>query len=313
MNIARFDLVTLSLFVAIARTGSITRGAQQSSLALAAASRRISDLEAHLGTPLLFRHANGVTLTEAGNACFQHSLGILQGITRMSGVLSDYAAGVRGQVRIWANTSALTQFLPGDLRAFVSSHSGIQIDIEERNSGDVVAGVRENRTDIGIFAEPTPAEGLEVFSYRNQQLGLVVPKEHPLARSKIVTFSDALDYDFVSLSEATSLTERLYAECSRLQKTLKLRTQVRSFDVVCRMVEAGMGIGVLPLPAPPQVKRLGLVILRLHERWAERRLLLAVRDARALPMPVRLLAATLSEEAANALSRKESNGTLVPH
>jgi DNA-binding transcriptional LysR family regulator len=224
----------------------------------------------------------------------------------MSGVLSDYAAGVRGQVRIWANTSALTQFLPDDLHAFVNSHSGIQIDIEERNSGDVVAGVRENRTDIGIFAEPTPAEGLEVFSYRDQHLGLVVPKGHPLARSKTVTFSDALDYDFVSLSEATSLTERLYAEGSRLQKTLKLRTQVRSFDVVCRMVEAGMGIGVLPLPAP-QVKRSGLVILRLHERWAERRLLLAVRDARALPMPVRLLAATLSEEAAYALVRRETN------
>lgn len=143
----------------------------------------------------------------------------------------------------------------GDLHAFVNSRSGIPIDIEERNSGDVVACVRENRTDIGIFAELTPAEGLKVFSYRDQHLGLVVPKGQPLARIKRVTFSEALDYDFVSLSEATSLTERLYAEGRRLQKTLKLHIQVRCFDFVCSMVAAGMGIGVLPLPL--QVKRLG--------------------------------------------------------
>jgi DNA-binding transcriptional LysR family regulator len=303
VNVARFDLVTLSLFIAVARTGSITRGAQQSNLALAAASRRISDLEAHLGTSLLFRHVNGVTLTDAGNACFQHALGILQDVTRMSNVLSDYAAGMRGQVRIWANTSAITHFLPDDLCSFIRAHAGIRVDIEERNSGDVVAGVRENRTDIGIFAEPTPAEGIDAFAYRRQQLGLVVPKEHPLAKGRTASFSDALDYDFVSLSEATSLTERLYAECSRLEKPLKLRIQVRSFDAVCRMVKAGMGVGVLPLPAQPQVRSLGLKLIQLREPWAERGLLLGVRHVQALPMPVRLLAASLSKDAGIAIAQ----------
>lgn len=302
MNVARFDLVTLSLFIAVARTGSITRGAQQSNLALAAASKRISDLESHLGTSLLYRHANGVTLTEAGNACFQHALGIIQDVERMSGVMSDYAAGIRGQVRIWANTSAITQFLPDDLHSFVHSHTGIRIDIEERNSGDVVAGVRENRTDIGIFADPTPAEGIAVFDYRKQKLGLVVPKEHPLAIHGSVSFAEALDYEFVSLSEATSLTERLYAECSRLQKPLKLRTQVRSFDAVCRMVKAGMGIGVLPLLSQSQLRSMGLKYIHLDDAWAERSLLLALRDIRALPVPVRLLASALSAAAAKALA-----------
>jgi DNA-binding transcriptional LysR family regulator len=302
VNVARFDLVTLSLFVAVARAGSITRGAHQSNLALAAASKRISDLESHLGTSLLYRHANGVTLTEAGNACFQHALGIIQDVERMSGVMSDYAAGVRGQVRIWANTSAITQFLPDDLNAFIRSHTGIRIDIEERNSGDVVTGVRENRTDIGIFADPTPAQGIEVFDYRKQKLGLVVPQEHPLANHDSVSFAEALDYDFVSLSEATSLTERLYAECSRLQKSLQLRTQVRSFDAVCRMVKAGMGVGVLPLLSQEELHAMGLKYIRLNDTWAERRLLLALRDTRALPAPVRLLASALSGAAAKALA-----------
>lgn len=308
MNVARFDLVTLGLFVAVARSGSITRGAQQSNLALAAASKRVSDLETHLGTALLYRHANGVTLTEAGHACFQHAVGIILDVERMLGVMSDYAAGARGQIRIWANTSAITQFLPDDLSSFMRSHTGVRIDVEERNSGDVVAGVRENRTDIGIFAAPTPAQDLAVFEYRTQELALIVPVAHPLAMLKNVAFADVLDYDFVSLSEATSLTERLHAECSRLRKPLKLRIQVRSFDAVCKMVRAGLGVGVLPLMAQSEASLLGLKIIRLDDAWAERRLLLAIRDVRALPVPVRLLASHLSTAAAVALASPSHDG-----
>jgi DNA-binding transcriptional LysR family regulator len=306
VNYARFDLVTLNLFIEIARTGSITRGAQQSNLAVAAASKRISDLETHLGTRLLYRHANGVTMTDAGHACFQHALGILQDVDRMSGTLSDFAAGSRGQVRIWANTSAITQFLPDDLTRFRREHPGIRISLEERNSGDVVAAVRENRADIGIFADRTAVGDIEVFDYRKDQLVLIVSQDHPLAAHESVALGDALDYEFVSLSEATSLGERLHAECSRLEKPLKLSIQVRSFDAVCRMVMVGLGIGVLPyLAAEPHVRSMGLKLITLTDDWAERTLLLGLRSTLAPPAPVRLLASSLSAAAARAIKQPD--------
>ncbi|MES2536782.1 MAG: LysR substrate-binding domain-containing protein [Pseudomonadota bacterium] len=302
MNFARFDLVTLGLFVAVARSGSITRGAHQSSLAVAAASKRISDLESHLGTILLYRHSNGVKLTEAGNTFFQHALEIIRNVERMSGAMSDYAAGSRGQVRIWANTSAVTQFLPDDLMRFMQSHPGIRIDLEEQNSGDIVAAVRENRADIGIFADRTPAEGMAVFEYRRDELVLIVPKDHALARRSSISLSDALDYDFVSLAQSTSLAERVHAASSKLQKPLKLRIQVRSFDAVCRMVMAGLGIGILPrIAAQPHMRSLGLKRVKLEDEWAKRSLLLCLRDTVGLAAPVRLLASSLSGEAAAAL------------
>ncbi|SNS84067.1 transcriptional regulator, LysR family [Noviherbaspirillum humi] len=303
MNIARFDLVTLELFVAVARCGSITGGANQCHLAVAAASKRISDLEAHLGASLLYRHASGVKLTEAGHVCFQHALGVLEGVQRMSGAMSDYAAGVRGQIRIWANTSAITQFLPDDLSAFMRQHPGIRIGLEERNSVEVVAALRENRADIGIFAERTRADDVAVFEYRRDQLVMVTTRDHPLAQRKSISLSDAVDYDFVSLADATSLAERLHAESIRLDKPLKLRIQVRSFDALCGMVKAGLGIGVLPqLSAQPHVRSMGLKMIRLEDAWAKRTLLLALRDIRALPLPVRLLASALSAEAAQTLA-----------
>lgn len=202
MNLARFDLVTLGLFVAVARLGSISAGARQSHLAVAAASKRISDLEAAVGSPLLYRHAAGVELTEAGQACFRHAVGILQDVERMAGALSDFAAGTRGLVRVWANTSSITQFLADDLAAFMLANPAIRIALEEQDSGDIVAALRENRADLGIFAAGTPCEGLQSFDYREDDLALVTPRGHPLAGRKQARFAEAADFDFVSLPRA---------------------------------------------------------------------------------------------------------------
>jgi len=290
MNLARFDLVTLGLFVAVARQGSISAGARQSHLAVAAASKRISDLEAAVGAPLFFRHAAGVQLTEAGQACFHHALTILQDVERMAGVMSDYASGVRGQVRVCANTSAITQFLPDDLAQFMRLHPTIRIELEEHNSSDIVAAVMENRADVGIFADRTPCAGLVTVEYRQDELVIITPPGHPLAQNGPVHYADALEYDFVSLPQVTSLAARLLEESSRLERQFRLRIQVRSFDAMCRMVMAGLGVGVLPrIAAEPHVKSMGLSLVGLQDAWARRSLLIGMRDPAGLTVSARLL------------------------
>src|SRR5690606_21023062 len=128
MNFARFDLTTLALFAAVARAGSISAGARSSHLAVGAASKRISDLEAALGTPLLYRNTAGVELTDAGQACLAHVQRVLQEVEQMAGSLSEFAQGVRGQVRIAANTSSLTQFLPEVQAGFLYEHTALRVD-----------------------------------------------------------------------------------------------------------------------------------------------------------------------------------------
>jgi DNA-binding transcriptional LysR family regulator len=298
MNLARFDLVTLSLFVAVARHGSISAGARQSHLAIAAASKRISDLEAAIGTALLYRHASGVELTEAGQTCFRHALGILQDVERMAGVMSDYASGVRGQVRMWANTSAITQFLPDDLATFMQLHPTIRIELEEQNSSDIVAAIVENRADVGIFADRTPALSLTTFVYREDELVVVTPHGHPLAERGAVRYADTLEYDFVSLPPATSLAARLLEESSRIDRTFRLRIQVRSFDAMCRMVMARLGVGILPrIAAEPHVKSMHLALVPLEDVWARRSLLIGMRDPNALAVSARLLVTHLCGDA----------------
>ncbi|GAA0489534.1 LysR substrate-binding domain-containing protein [Pigmentiphaga daeguensis] len=294
INLSRFDLVTLSLFVAVARHGSISAGARQARLAVGAASRRIADLEDAVRTPLLYRRASGVELTEAGRACLRHALRILQDVEQLAGRMSDYASGAVGQVRIAANTSSITQFLPEDLSAFMAGHPGIRIELEEQNSADIVAAVNENRADIGVFADRTPAQGLTTYRYREDELVLIAPRAHALASRRAVAFRDTLDCDYVSLPDATSLASRIREESSRLDRPIRLRIQVRSFDAICRMVSTGMGVGILPrLAAAPHAKSMHLKLVALEDDWARRSLLLGVRAPDALAAPARLLVSHL--------------------
>ncbi len=298
MNVARFDLVTLALFVSVARQGSISAGARQSHLAVGAASKRISDLEAALGTALLYRNAAGIELTDAGQACLSHALRVLQEVEQMAGTLSDFAQGVRGQVRIAANTSSLTQFLPDDLAAFMDEHPAVRIDLEEQNSSDIVTAVQENRADIGVFADRTPAPGLFTVPYRPDELVLIVPQRHPLAGISTVAFADTLAYDYVGLPTATSLAIRLSDESARVGRAMRLRIQVRSFDAMCRMVVATRGVGILPrIAAEPHAHSMPIRLIALSDDWARRWLMLGVRDPDTLTVAARLLLAHLRADA----------------
>jgi DNA-binding transcriptional LysR family regulator len=290
MNLHRLDLVSLSLFNLVVRSGSISKGADLAHLAIGAASKRISDLEAAVGAELLERHSRGVTLTLAGQALHRHALRILADVDQLAAELSDHARGIVGIVRLWANTSAVTQFLPGDLAAFIALHPGIRIELHEGDSRDVVLALLDGRADVGLFAERTPAPGLQAERYRSDRLVLVVPAGHPLADRGHMAFTDATEYDFVSLAQGTSLAQRLALETQQLGKALRVRIHVRSFDAMCQMVAAGLGIAVLPDAAvQPHLRSMGLVRIALDDPWIERELLLGVRDLAALARPARLL------------------------
>ena len=290
MNLHRIDLVSLSLFNLVARTGSISQGAELAMLAVGAASKRITDLEAAFGVSLLERHSRGVKLTPAGESLHRHVQRILGDVDQMSADLSDHAKGLMGVVRLWANTSAITQFLPGDLAGFACLQPGIRIELTEADSHEVVLAILDGRADLGIFADRTPALGLQTRLYRRDRLVLVVPPGHPLAGREQVAFAEAVDYDFVSLTQATSLAQRLALESGQISKPLRIRIHVRSFDAMCQMVAAGLGIAVLPVAAAqPLVQALGLHKIDLSDGWVDRELLLGARDTAALARPARHL------------------------
>jgi len=283
INPARIDFVTLRLFCAVAQTGSLTKGAQRCHLALSAASRRIADFELASRATLLERSSQGVRLTPAGHVALQHALRLFQGFELFSNELSEYSSGSRGHVRLWANMSALVEFLPGALAGFMADHPDTHVEVEEQLSGDIVRALIDGIADVGIFVADAPTDGLAVRPFRRDELVVLTAARHPLARRRRVSFSECLAYDFVGLNRGSSLLNLITRSAQEAGATLRLRVQVRSFDAMCEMIAAGLGIGVLPLGAcARRLEATGLKALRLTDAWASRDLLLATHAARPL-------------------------------
>lgn len=275
----RFDLVDLRLFCEVVDAGSITRGAERSALALAAASTRIRNMEEALGAPLLERSRQGVTLTPAGRTLLKHARTILSQTARLREDLGGYAGGLSGEVRLLANTNALTEFLPEALSRFLADHPHVSVNLEERLSDEIVGLVAEGVGEVGIVAGTVDMGSLETFPFRSDRFVVVSSAIHPLARRSSVTFADVLGFDLVGLDRASSLQRFLSTKAAREGRPLRLRVQLRSFDAVCRLVECGVGVGVVPETTARRAARtMSLGIVELTDDWARRDLTICVRD-----------------------------------
>ncbi|MCK9913675.1 LysR substrate-binding domain-containing protein [Microbacteriaceae bacterium K1510] len=286
----RYDFTDLNLFRHIVEAGSITHGAARANLALAAASTRIRKMELAFGTELLVRGRGGVTPTQAGRTLLQHARGILAQTERMQEDLSPYARGLAGQVRVLSNTNALTEFLPETLSSFLMSHPDISVDLEERLSDEIVGLIAEGTGDIGIVAGTVDYGGLHTFPFRSDRFVLVVSNQHPLATSKSVAFVDVVDYDMIGLDRASAIQRFLADRAARIGRAIKLRVQLRSFDAICRLVEANVGVGIVPETTVQRTMRnMAISAVQLTDPWAQRDLTICVRDVEALPPYARQL------------------------
>ncbi|MDZ4376199.1 MAG: LysR substrate-binding domain-containing protein [Phenylobacterium sp.] len=275
----RFDLTDLRLFCDVVDAGSITAGAEKSALALAAASTRIRNMEAVLGAALLTRSRQGVTPTAAGRTLLKHARTILGQAARMREDLSAFTGGLSGEVRLLANTNALTEFVPEVLSSFLASHPQVSVDLEERLSDEIVGLIAEGVGDVGIVAGTVDVGALETFPFRSDRFVVVAGRGHPLSGRIRVAFADVLAYDLVGLERSSSLQRFLVGKAARAGLPLRARVQLRSFDAVCRLVEAGVGVGVAPATTAYRAARtMALDVIDLADDWARRDLVIVVRS-----------------------------------
>lgn len=296
----RFDLADLRLFLHVAEAGSLTHGAERAGLALASASERVRAMEATLGVPLLRRDRRGVHPTAAGLALLDHARLMLAQFERMKGDLGAHARGLKGRIRVLSNTAAITEHLPGRLAGFLAAHPALDIELEERESADIVEAIAGGQADIGIVADPPDAARLETHPFREDRLVLVVPARHALASRRQVWFAEALDHDLVGLSHGSALQAHLARHAARLGKRMRLRVRLNGFDAICRMVEDGAGLAVVPETAALRCRRsMAIRAVRLRDDWSVRQLSICVRRASALPAHARRLVEHLKKSPEN--------------
>ena len=292
-----FDLTDLQLIVNIGDASSLTRGAEKSHLSLPAASNRVKNLEDHFGTRLFNRNSQGVTLTPSGEAFLRHARLVLRQIDHLRGGIHEYARGIKGQVKVLANTTAMTEFMPAVLSRYLASHPDVTVELRERLSYLVIKAVSEGSADIGIVAGRPESSELEYLPYRKDRLVLVTSDEHEFAERPEVAFGETMRYEYVGLSEWSAIHAFLIQAADKLGHPFRFRVEVGSFEAVCRMIEAGVGIGVVPeLVARRYAQRLKIKIVRLSDEWADRKLQICVRKLDQLPGFARDLVNMLIED-----------------
>ncbi|HCS42657.1 MAG TPA: LysR family transcriptional regulator [Pseudomonas sp.] len=279
-----FDLTDLRLYLNILDSGNITAGAARSHLSLAAASARIRAMESSLGIDFLQRGRRGVTPTPAGKALAQHARVLLQQAERMQQDLTEYAKGVKGQVRLLCNTTAITEYLPELLADFLRGHPNLDIDLQELPSTRITHALRQGAADLGIVSDAVDTDDLETRPFRDDPLVLIMPRDHPLADAGAVSFSDTLHHDYVGLNANSALAVYLEEQALHSGSRLQIRIRADGFDGVMRMVARGAGLAIVPLAAVERrSSETSFKSLALQEAWAQRKLLLCARDFAVLP------------------------------
>ncbi|PQZ86944.1 MULTISPECIES: LysR substrate-binding domain-containing protein [Pseudomonas] len=278
-----FDLIDLRLYLHVLDTGNITAGAARSHLSLAAASARIRAMEASLGIAFLERGRRGVTPTPAGTALARHARLLLQQAEHLQQDLAEYGNGVKGQVRLLCNTTALSEYLPELLADFLRGHPNLDIDLQELPSLRITQALRQGTADLGIISDAVDTHGLQTLPFREDPLVLIMPLDHPLT-GRNASFIDSLQHDYVGLTAHSALS--VYLEEQALHAGFRLQTRIRAegFDGLIRMVAGGAGLGIVPLAALerwPLQRRFNAQ--PLGEDWACRTLLLCARSFEQLP------------------------------
>ena len=280
-----FDFSDLRLFSRIAEEQNLSRGARRAFLSPAAASARLKALEEQLGTRLFYRESKGLSLTPAGEKLLRHARVIERQFEHVRSDFEEFSKDEVGHIRIFANTTAVTEFMPEVLAKFMADRPAVTVDLQERLTRDIVRGVLDGSADLGIISGPITAEELQVVHFSTDKLVLCTPVGHPLAMaSREIAFADTLDYPHVSLHEGSTLHSYLTDLVRDQRRRLQIRIQVRSFEAMCRMIEAGVGIGVVPLSAALRhSKTMQIEISELADAWAIRERAVIVRDIEGLP------------------------------
>ena len=281
----KLDPVSLRLFVSVLEEGTITAAAAREHIAAAAISRRLSDLEQALKSPLLIRTNKGITATPAGLSLLYMSRKLLNNINDIYSQIQEFSNGRGGSVHILANISAITQFIPDMLKTFVEKYPLIHINLEEKTSWTITQNIGEGKADIGIFTKLPYGSDIKAYPFRKDRLVVLVPLDHPLASLQKVRFHDTLDYEYISLYGGTHLHYQLTKAASENNMHIKLRTEVTSYDAMCLLINAGMGLGILPEESARIYRIKNTRMIELDEPWASRDILLCVKKSQQSLLP----------------------------
>ena len=274
------DPQTLRVLVAIDDYQSFAGAAAVVNLVPSAVSRRVQDLEAAIGLELVRRSPRSVEFTDAGKALLVRIRGILKEMNAAVSDLELLSQGLSGVVKVATSMFALHAGLPDELAAFKGRYPGIELDFETLPSFVIVEALQRQEVDVGIFAASILPDGLRARVYLTDQIVLMVPSEHPLAKSERVLFKDFASENLLQLPSGTDIQHLLDDQAKQHGVKLRRSYRVGSLDAAVAMAKAGLGLALVPKASWDSLGPFrGLSIVSIEEAWAWTKLVLATNES----------------------------------
>ncbi len=292
------SLRQLRVFQSVAQHRSFTRAGDQIGLTQPAVSRCVTELEQHLGIKLLDRTTREVVLTEAGRSLAVRLARVLEDLDTMLLDVRGLATQRQGRVRVASSPTLSANLLPECIARCRQEHPGLELLLLDRMQHDALASVLSGEVDFGVVIEPEPGRSDELHAepILSEPFCLVCPPTHRLARQRSVRWA-ALGGESLVLLDHASGSRRLIDEALRQHGVqAPVAQEVGHVTTIFRMLDAGLGISVVPTLALPPAGLQGLEVRPLTPR-VERAIVLVRRANRALA-PVAELAWALVRDVA---------------
>lgn len=268
--IRQVDLFTLKLFLSAVEERQIARAAAHEHIAASAATKRIQDLEDITGLKLLERTAKGVVPTPAGEVLVRYIRHIFGSIDDMRAEMASFAEGVRGQLIVASIRSLIVTHVAREIADFSRNFPLVEIQLKELSNHDVVDAIAQGAVDVGIFVANSGLDlaRLDAVTYIEDSMVAVVPEGHPLAAREGVAFHEMLDFDFVAIETGTAINAAFNGAARLLGREFKPRYVVQSIEVVSSLVQAGLGVTLMPRRSLLRDMFDRVVLVPLLEPWA---------------------------------------------
>jgi DNA-binding transcriptional LysR family regulator len=240
------ELTTLRQFVAIAKAGSLTEAARTLGVGQPALSVMLRKLDAEVGTQLTHRTRRGIELSSAGRVFLSHALESLRQAQQGVAAVRELVGLKAGSLRIGGGATAITYILPPAVSTFRREHPGVRFFVREAGSSAVAAAVASGELDLGIVTLPitrADEERLLTTPLATDDLRLIVPDDHALARRRSFAWQDLADQPVVAFEQGSAVRELIDRHARNAGVELTVVMELRAIEPIKRMVAAGIGVG----------------------------------------------------------------------
>lgn len=278
MNL-HFDLVDIRLFVAIAKSGSLSKAAEERNISTSAASVRLKNMENSIGTKFFIREPNGVVLTPIGKQFLIHASELLHHADKVQTQMKAYIYGVKGDLRVLMNTTALSGISPLLINQFLVENPDVNLELEEHLSAKIVEIITENKADFGVISDTIHIGNLVKIPYKTDRLVIIASSRHAISNRCNIKIQELVDFDFISLTHTSALSIYIRTIMGLSNVVLKNRVSVGNFDSIADLVHGNIGLAIIPDSLSKKYQeRYEIKRIVLNEHWAQRDMVICCKS-----------------------------------